>query len=80
MRNRRYVIVWALTAGSLAFASDVLPPRLYDVTTETAMPHLEENLRYAIVHEKRCLAQPDSAPSLRACGRRASSLQIQNQR
>jgi hypothetical protein len=27
-------------------ASDFLPSRLYEVTIETVMPHLEENLRY----------------------------------
>lgn len=52
-------IFWTLTPGALAFASQALPPHLYDVTTETALPHLEENLRYSITHEKRCLAQPD---------------------
>ena len=46
-------------ACSLAWASQVMPPRLYDVTTVTAMPHLEENLRYATTHEKRCLTQAD---------------------
>jgi len=34
-------------------------PRLYDVTTETGMPHLEENLRYAIVRQRRCLDPGD---------------------
>ena len=39
------------------------------------MPHLEENLRYSITHEKRCLRRPDLArafpvlehPSLQGC-------------
>ena len=30
-------------------------PRLYEMTTETGMPHLEENLRYATVTVQRCL-------------------------
>jgi alkylated DNA repair protein (DNA oxidative demethylase) len=30
---------------------------LYEVTTELGMPHLEENLRYSITHEKRCLTR-----------------------
>ena len=34
-------------------------PRLYDVTTETGMPHLEENLRYAVVRLRRCLDPGD---------------------
>ena len=29
-------------------------PRLYEVITETGMPHLEENLRYATRVERRC--------------------------
>ena len=49
----------AVLACSLAWSSQLMPPRLYDVTTVTAMPHLEENLRYATTHEKRCLSQAD---------------------
>jgi hypothetical protein len=56
---RRYVLPWILITGSLACASESLPPRLYDVTTETGMPHLEENLRYAVTRARRCLAQQD---------------------
>ena len=33
--------------------------RTYEVTTETGMPHLEENLRYAVVRETRCLDSRD---------------------
>jgi hypothetical protein len=33
-----------------------MPTRLYDLTVETGMPHLEENLRYTVTHERRCLA------------------------
>lgn len=29
-------------------------PQLYEVVTETGMPHLEENLRYATRVERRC--------------------------
>jgi hypothetical protein len=35
------------------------PARLYDVTVETGMPHLEENLRYAVTHSERCLTRKD---------------------
>jgi len=49
------ITAWA----SLASASQSMPPGLYDVTTETAMPHLEENLRYATTHERRCLTHQD---------------------
>jgi hypothetical protein len=40
---------------SLAGAGDVPAVRLYELVTETGMPHLEENLRYTITREKRCL-------------------------
>ena len=36
-----------------------MPPALYEVTTETAMPNLEENLRYAITRDKRCLSHQE---------------------
>jgi hypothetical protein len=56
------------TAWPLAFADDagrsvpMVPlsmPRLYDVTTETGMPHLDENLRYAVVRQRRCMVPGD---------------------
>jgi hypothetical protein len=36
-----------------------LQPRLYELTTETLMPHLEENLRYTITHAQRCVQEED---------------------
>jgi hypothetical protein len=51
----------AALACALAWSSQLMPPRLYEVTTVTAMPHLEENLRYATTHERRCLSQADLA-------------------
>jgi hypothetical protein len=36
-------------------SAQVFAPRLYDATTETGLPHLEENLRYATTHAKLCL-------------------------
>lgn len=44
-----------LALGAGASAADPLPPRLYEVTTLTGMPHLDENLRYATVTERRCV-------------------------
>ena len=35
--------------------------RLYEVTTETGMPHLDENLRYATTRERRCVAPRELA-------------------
>jgi hypothetical protein len=34
---------------------------LYHLTIETGMPHLEENLRYAITQETRCLSRDELA-------------------
>lgn len=58
-----------------ARAVESMPARLYEITTETGMPHLENNLRYADTREKRCLGQEDLATafpmlkhhSLRGC-------------
>lgn len=32
---------------------------LYEITTELGMPHLDENLRYSITHERRCLSRDE---------------------
>jgi hypothetical protein len=51
-----------LAAASLqSGAAEHVPAGRYDLTIETGMPHLEENLRYAITHEQRCLADEDLA-------------------
>jgi hypothetical protein len=39
-----------------AQAAESMPPGAYEVTIETGMPHLDENLRYAITREMRCLS------------------------
>lgn len=49
-------LLTAALASSNARASEAIPSRLYDITIETGMPHLEENLRYATTHEQRCLS------------------------
>jgi hypothetical protein len=63
--------VEALTLGCL----------LYQLTTETGMPHLEENLRYATTEATRCLTRSDLAtvfpilshPALHGCALRPES-------
>ena len=52
-----YVLISSLLIHSSAGAAEALPPQLYEVITETAMPHLEENLRYATTREQHCLKQ-----------------------
>jgi len=43
-----------------ALASGPMFPKLYEVTTEIGMPHLEENLRYATTRETSCLTSVDA--------------------
>ena len=57
---RSLSLVSACAAVSLA-AADTRPARLYEVVTEIGMPHLEENLRYAVTRENRCLTDEDLA-------------------
>jgi hypothetical protein len=54
------ILAGAFAAGSTC-AADTTTARLYEVTVETGMPHLEENLRYAVTREKRCLTDKDLA-------------------
>jgi hypothetical protein len=42
-------------------ATELLPARLYEVTIETGMPHLEENLRYTTTHQRSCISSNDLA-------------------
>jgi hypothetical protein len=69
------LLLVAIVTSADTPASDLFVPDLYRVTTETVMPHLEENLRYAITHEARCFAPEDLAtgfpvlthPALEGC-------------
>jgi hypothetical protein len=69
---------WLALIGLLGVpgcAAETLPPRQYEITTETLMPHLEENLRYATTHERRCVTHQELAtafpilshPALQGC-------------
>lgn len=54
------MIAFVAALGSLARGAPAdAGPGLYEVTTDTGMPHLEENLRYARKLEKRCLDPRD---------------------
>ena len=57
---RTLLLVSAFTAVSLP-AAETTPARLYEVITETGMPPLEENLRYAVTRENRCLTDEELA-------------------
>jgi hypothetical protein len=40
-------------------ARDEESPNWFEITTETGMPNLENNLRYLTTHEKRCLTRAE---------------------
>jgi hypothetical protein len=52
-------VVGALAAASCADPAEAPLRRLYAMRTETGMPHLAENLRYAVINEERCLDTGD---------------------
>jgi hypothetical protein len=67
--------MWRICLLLALGASTVDPPRLYDLTAATTMPHLEENLRYTMERTQRCLGRDDLTsafpilqhPSLAGC-------------
>jgi hypothetical protein len=69
-----FLVLLVLPAASTD-AAEMFPTRLYEVTTETGMPHLEENLRYTVTREKHCLTHQELAaafpilshPALKGC-------------
>lgn len=73
--------IWHICLLLTLSAAAVVSPRLYDITTETSMPNLEENLRYTIERSQRCLGRDDFAtafpvlhhPSLAGCKLREQS-------
>src|SRR5262245_43028716 len=79
--TRLRIVLLSAAWTTLASASQSMPPGLYDVTTETSMPNLEENLRYTTTHERRCLNHEDltdafpvlSHPALKGCSLGAES-------
>jgi hypothetical protein len=50
---------FALGLATSSAANDLPTRRLYQMSTHTGMPHLDENLRYAVVNEQRCLDPND---------------------
>jgi len=53
----RWLLILSVLIPSSAGVAETTSPRLYEIITETFMPHLEENLRYATTHEQRCLEE-----------------------
>ena len=61
---QRPVRVAASLLCTVAWASgEAVEPGTYEIITQTAMPHLEENLRYATTRERRCL-RSDELPTI----------------
>jgi len=52
-------IAFCFLCVAFVASAETIPPKLYEVVTETGMPNLEENLRYAITRERRCLSEAD---------------------
>jgi hypothetical protein len=81
MGARRTLLIPAFLLIRQVQAAELLPTRLYDVTIETGMPHLEENLRYTTTHQRRCISRKDLAttfpilnhPTLAGCTLRGES-------
>jgi hypothetical protein len=45
--------------ASVLLVSNAGAAQLYEIVTETVMPHLEENLRYATTREQRCFEEDE---------------------
>lgn len=63
----RICLLIVLTAQG-ARAAGLVPERLYEVVTTTGMPHLEENLRYAVTRQTRCLTEKDLSSAFQILG------------
>jgi hypothetical protein len=69
------LLIFLALIGPQVRASQIMPLRMYEVTTETGMPHLEESLRYTLTREKHCLAHQGlsdafpilKSPALKGC-------------
>lgn len=57
----RALLAGVLTSFVASASAQPFAPRLYEIATETGLPHLEENLRYATTRSKLCLGRPQLA-------------------
>ena len=48
-------IVGVCLSAVAGAAGEAVAPGVYEITVQTVLPHLEENLRYATTRERRCL-------------------------
>jgi hypothetical protein len=51
----------ALLCAAAWASGEAVAPGTYEITAQTVMPNLEENLRYATTRERRCLSGRDLA-------------------
>lgn len=62
MRSSRFGFVGAAGFAASSLAATVsVEPGLYEVTSQTVMPHLEEALRYATTTSRQCLGTQEAA-------------------
>ena len=52
--SRATAFFFACLMGTTSCPALTAASTMYELTLETGMPHLEENLRYATTHERRC--------------------------
>jgi Protein of unknown function (DUF3617) len=57
---RLIVGVCSVLCASVFASPLVLNPGTYELTVETLLPHLEENLRYATTHQRHCLGTQEA--------------------
>lgn len=54
-----FMLIAAVTGTRVFGAPLVLNPGSYDISAQTLLPHLEENMRYATTRQRRCLGGQD---------------------
>jgi hypothetical protein len=67
MRSSKSILASASAAAIVGLCTPALAstasvePGLYELTAETVLPHLEENLRYATTHSRECLGAQEAS-------------------
>ena len=75
MRSKTALMAASLFCATAWASEEEVRPGVYEITVQTVMPHLEENLRYATTRERHCLRGPKLSslfpvlhhPSLQGC-------------
>jgi len=61
MQSGVFSLLMSMLCCAPVASAQPFAPRLYEVATETGLPHLEENLRYATTHSKLCIGRAQLA-------------------